>query len=186
MLVGNIICFFGGIADILMLFWFSFYYTLLYWTSKIFLIYHIYIISNAVLVQLWTTAPQKWQPLIQFDSYWLLLIVSIHNLATKFVICGVLKLFCKSFCNTIWTTVNFLKCSGGTSYYYAQSQSARLNKTAAPDTTFHYAVSRTAFLLPVGSYPLCCRFSRGCATTNVIVLMTLLSKYPAENFQAIS
>lgn len=44
--------------------------------------------------------------------------------------------------------VNFLKCFGGTSYYYAQPKSARLNKKAAPDTTFHYAVSGTAFFAP--------------------------------------
>jgi len=44
--------------------------------------------------------------------------------------------------------VNFLKCSGGTSYYHTQSQSARLNTKAVPDTTFHYAVSGTAFFTP--------------------------------------
>lgn len=59
--------------------------------------------------------------------------------------------------------------------------------TAAPDTTFHYAVSGAAFCSLSGAIRFAVakrnrrlrrRFSRGCATTNAIVLMTLLSKCP--------
>lgn len=72
--------------------------------------------------------------------------------------------------------VNFLKCFGGTSYYHIQSQSARLNTKAVLDTTFHYAVSRTAFLAPCRElYALLSQCVTGGFTAVLVVALPQLS-----------
>lgn len=76
-----------------------------------------------------------------------------------------------------------MKCFGGTSYCYAQPKSARLNKKATPDTTFSlcgiggcffcFLSGAIRFAFAKRNWRLRRRISRGCATTNAIVLMTL-------------
>ena len=83
----------------------------------------------------------------------------------------------------IWRVdVQFSRYLGQLRQVRAWTQVAPIT-TAAPDTTFLYAVSGAAFFCSLSgairfavakrSRRLCRRFSRGCATTNAIVLMTL-------------